>query len=612
MTPEHYLEALLMLPGMGRPTVSLDGKFVAWMWTRTAPTAEVYIAPTDGSTPPVRMTDTPENTYFVDWTPDSKAILVEQDKEGNERVQLFRVDVDKPLVMHPLTESEPNYFIRGGQLHPNGKWLVYAANFDVASGDEIEQSWVYRHDLQTGERLPLAKPEKAGYFTPNLNPSGTHILYNRLDRHPAGSQVWLVDIEGKEDREILNFGDQIKTYGAWFPDSKRVLVMSETETHQRVGIWEMGAAPNDVRWLIDDPTRNIEDAYVPHGSEQIVIVEVHQARMRCSLLNPATGEETRLPQIPGNLLPLAPVGEAWVGMYYSSQQPTDAVRFSLDAVRPEAFISLTRVWERITLKVEDLTLAEDFRWKSGDGLEIQGWLYRPKETAKGTIVYVHGGPTAHSQDSINNQIQFFVNQGFNILDPNYRGSTGFSRTFRESIKIDGWGGREQEDIRAGIEALIAAGIAQPGKVGITGTSYGGYSSWHAITHFSPELLAASAPICGMTDLVVDYETTRPDLRPYSEEMLGGRPDQVPVRYHERSPINFVQNVKGRLMIVQGMQDPNVTPENVRTVADALQQVGVEYELLAFEDEGHGISRPKNQKTLYLRLQEFFESAFVSN
>ncbi|MBC7871203.1 MAG: S9 family peptidase [Chitinophagaceae bacterium] len=609
MTPEQYLEALLTLPGMGSATVSPDGKFVAWRWFRTAPTTEVYVAPTDGSTPPIRMTDTPENTYFVSWTPDSRAILVEQDKNGNERVQLFRVDLDKPLVMQPLSETEPNYFIRGGQIHPNGKWLVYAANFDVSSGDEIEQSWLYRDDLQTGERLPLAKPEKAGYYRPDLSPKGTHILYNRMDRHPGGWQVWLVDVDGKEDREILNFGDEIKTYAAWFPDSQRVLVMSETETHQRVGIWEIGAEPNNVRWLIDDPTRNLEDAYVPHGSEQIVIVEAQQARMHCSLLNPTTGEETHLPQIPGNLLPLAPVGDAWVGMYYSSQQPTDIVRFTLDAMRPEEFTSLTRVWERIALKTEDLTLAQDFRWKSGDGMEIQGWLYRPKETAIGTIVYVHGGPTGHSQDSINNQIQFFVNQGFNVLDPNYRGSTGFSRTFRESIKIDGWGGREQDDIRAGIEALIAAGIAEAGKVGITGTSYGGYSSWHAITHFSPAILAASAPICGMTDLVVDYETTRPDLRPYSEEMLGGRPDQVPERYHERSPINFVQNVKGRLMIVQGMQDPNVTPENVRTVADALQREGVEYELLAFEDEGHGISRPKNQKTLYLHLQEFFKSAF---
>ncbi len=100
-------------------------------------------------------------------------------------------------------------------------------------------------------------------------------------------------------------------------------------------------------------------------------------------------------------------------------------------------------------------------------------------------------------------------------------------TFREAIKQDGWGGREQEDIRAGIKALIAAGIAEPGKVGVTGTSYGGYSAWCAITRFPPELVAAAAPICGMTDLVVDYETTRPDLRPYSEEMMGGSPDRGP-------------------------------------------------------------------------------------
>jgi dipeptidyl aminopeptidase/acylaminoacyl peptidase len=168
---------------------------------------------------------------------------------------------------------------------------------------------------------------------------------------------------------------------------------------------------------------------------------------------------------------------------------------------------------------------------------------------------------------------------------------------------------EQEDIRAGIEALIAAGIAESGRVGITGTSYGGYSAWFAITRFPPDTVAAAAPICGMTDLVVDYETTRPDLRPYSEEMMGGSPNQVPERYRERSPIHFVQNIQGRLLIVQGGRDPNVTPENVRAVRKELEKADVPYQILTFDDEGHGISRPKNQKALYLRLAEFFKDAF---
>ncbi|MBN1579817.1 MAG: S9 family peptidase, partial [Anaerolineae bacterium] len=209
-----------------------------------------------------------------------------------------------------------------------------------------------------------------------------------------------------------------------------------------------------------------------------------------------------------------------------------------------------------------------------------------------------------------NQLQLFARYGFVVLDPNYRGSTGFGMAFREAIKVDGWGGREQEDIRAGIESLIAGGIAQAGQVGVTGTSYGGYSSWCAITRFPVGVCAAAAPICGMTDLVVDYESTRPDLRPYSEEMMGGTPEKVPEKYRERSPIHFVHNIKGRLLIVQGARDPNVTPENVHVVTAALKEADVAYEVLTFEDEGHGISRPKNQKVLYLRLLAFFSQAFL--
>jgi dipeptidyl aminopeptidase/acylaminoacyl peptidase len=533
---------------------------------------------------------------------------VEQDHDGNERARLFRVDLARPLTMAPLTEPDPHYFVRGGQLHPNGRWLVYGANFDFAKHEEIEPTWIYRHDLQTDERLPLAKPEKGGYIVPDLNAPGTHILYTRMDLHPAGQQVWLVDIEGAVDRELFNFGADRKAHASWFPDGRRVVVLAETETHRRLGVWDMATA--EVRWLVDDPARNIEGAFVPHGSDRIVVGEVRQARARASLLDPETGNEQELLAVAGNLRPLAPVGSGeWAGEYSSSQQPTDVVRFRLDSPEPDSFISLTRVWGRTSLRSSDLARAEDFRWRSVDGLEIQGWLYRPQGPARGAIVYVHGGPTAHSQDRVNNQIQFFVREGFVVLDPNYRGSTGFSLAFREAIKADGWGGREQEDIRAGIEALLAAEIAEPGRVGVTGTSYGGYSSWCAITRFPPEVVAAAAPICGMTDLVVDYNTTRPDLRPYSAEMLGGTPAEVPEKYHARSPVHFVANIAGRLLIVQGLQDPNVTPENVRAVTVALQDANVEYELLAFDDEGHGIMRPKNQRVLYRRLVDFFAEAF---
>ena len=391
MTPDEYLDALLALPKLYNERVSPDCKWVAWTWHGVGEAMDVYAAPTDGSSAAIRLTDSPENSFMVSWTPDSEAVLIAQDVGGDERYQLFQVNLVQPRVMHPLTEPSPPYFLRGGELHPNGQYLIYGANFDVDTGEEIEQTIVYRHDLETDERVALARPIKGGSSRPRLNQQGTNILYSRKDQHPSGRQLWMVDIDGKHDREIVNAGADKKAQGTWLPDGNRVLVQAETETHNRVGLWEDG---KPMRWLIDDPARNIEDAYVPYGSDQAVIVESQDAQVKVSLLNVDTGEEISLPDIAGNLIPLAPIGEgAWVGKYYSAQQVTDMVQFSLLDFKPESFMSLTRVQEHTPLTKDDLAAAESFHWTSVDGMKIQGWLYRAKGEAKGTIVCVHGGPT---------------------------------------------------------------------------------------------------------------------------------------------------------------------------------------------------------------------------
>ena len=115
----------------------------------------------------------------------------------------------------------------------------------------------------------------------------------------------------------------------------------------------------------------------------------------------------------------------------------------------------------------------------------------------------------------------------------------------------------------------------------------------------------------MTDLIVDYETTRPDLRPYSEEMMGGSPQTVSKRYHDRSPIHFISEIQGSVLIVQGMQDPNVTPQNVDSVITALRKAGIPYELLIFEDEGHGFTKYSNLVKALKRSAEFLAGKLSS-
>lgn len=607
------LDALLQMPRIFGAQVSPDGRWAAWTWMGLGENVDIFAAPLDGSQPPLRLTENGEKTVFITWLPDSSGVLVAQDTGGNERTGLYRVDLAHPLQMTALTDPAPHYFLRGGEITPDGRTLIYAANIDLASGDEIEQVCVIRHDLETGQRAEITRPQQGGYIVPQLSPDGRLVLYNRKDRHPAGEQLWLCGVDGAGDREIINAGDDKKAFGSWMPDSRRIILIAEAAAHLRVGIYD--TVSGETRWLIDDPARMIADASIANvpGANLITVIETKAARAVASLLDADSGLETRLPQLTGTLIPLAPAGDGlWAALYYSSKQPSDIVLCDPLHLDPNAFISVARVWDYVKLKREDLTQAEDFRWTSIDGREIQGWLYRTAlSPSRGAILYVHGGPTAHATDNVSAEVQYYASQGFDVLVPNYRGSTGFSLEFQESIKQDGWGGREQDDVAYAAKALIEAGIAQAGKIGVTGTSYGGYTAWHQIVHTPTDWIAAAAPVCGMTDLVIDYETTRPDLRPYSEEMMGGRPDQVPDKYHQASPINFVSNIKGRLMIVQGMNDPNVTPDNVHVVQKALDQNGVEYELLAFDDEGHGIVRPSNLRKLYPALAGFFASAFES-
>ncbi|MFQ5918445.1 MAG: S9 family peptidase [Thermoplasmata archaeon] len=604
------LDALMALPTIFWGRVSPDGAHVALMIHRLHPALDVFDLRPDGPGTLEALTDTPERTVLKGWAPDSRSVLVAEDRGGNERQTLYRIFLDEPGRFHRLTEAEPDHYLRGGELTPRADALVYAANFDWQAGREIETFQVVVQDVETGDRTVIASPAKRGNVYPSVSPDGRWVLYNRRDRHPAGTQYWIVGIDGTDDREVLNFGDEADVLATWTFDGRVAFLTDSLDgvRQERGSVGLFDPASEAMEWVLrpeEDP-RNIEAIGSPHPREHLVLQETREAQDRSFLRDLRSGEEVLVGSTRGTLTPLGPLGgDEWAGLHYSSTNPTDVVAFDPKKLDPQRLRKLTDVLSLSSVRRQDLTPAEGFRWKGRDGLALHGWLYRPTSPSGKTVVNVHGGPTAHSRDALNPQIQYLCSRGFTVFDPNYRGSTGYGVPFRELIREEGWGGEEQEDIRAGIQALIAGEVARPGAVGMTGTSYGGYSSWWAITHFPPEEVAAAAPVCGMTDLIVDYETTRPDLRPYSEEMMGGSPEEIPEKYRARSPVHFVRDIRAELLIVQGMQDPNVTPANVREVEDRLDEAGIRYEKLVFEDEGHGIFQIANQKVLFPRLAEFF-------
>ena len=590
--PERLLDALLNLPQVYGPGLEERGRLLAWTQIGGEATPQVWARPAGKRAKKLSAGET--FNFFENFLPRGEGVLYEADP-GDERTALYaaRTSGERKL----LSEPHPPYYRRGAALHPERPWLFFGANYDFEKGTVIEPTWIWRKDLETGEHRRLAAPERAGTYGLELAPDGRQLLYDRRGPHPGSREVWVVDVEGNEDRRVLSAGRRGKARATWTRDG-RLFYLVEEGTARKVGLADLAGARQDV---LEEAGFSIESVFRLENTPYLGVYAVENARGYTLVLTQKGEVLKKVGPEDGELRLLGIFEGDWVAYHQSSTRPADLVRLTDGGLE-----SLTGI---DALVPEGLVPAEDFFWKGSDGTPLHGLFYRAKGRPKGTIVLVHGGPTARASRWLSPEVQYYLARGFHVFLPNYRGSTGYGRAFQEKIKETGWGGLEQEDIETGIEALIAAGLAEPYRVGVTGTSYGGYSSWWQITHAPRRLVAAAAPICGMTDLVLDYETTRPDLRPFSEEMLGGSPKEVPERYHERSPIHYVDQIEGDLLIVQGALDPNVTPENVRAVEARLKAHGIPYEKLVFEDEGHGILKKENRRVLYRRLADFFGRAF---
>ena len=298
---DTFLDRLLQVPQLYGAKISPDGNFVAWIWAGLAETTQLWVAAASGAEPPRCLVGDDWDCDSLRWGPDSRSIVYARSKDGDERVGLHQVFLDGRAPT-ALTEDRPDYYIHGGQLAKDGRTLLFSANVDD-NGAEIEPTWVYVQDGPKGRRRVLARPQRAHYGWPLLSPDDHHVLYDRNDPDPAGSQLWLTDLAGSFDREIVNVGAGKKADGAWSPDGQSVVVVAEAATHRKVGLWRL--ASGAIEWLVDDPQRAVADADWPKRSAEIVVDETSEARPRSFLLDPVSKRERPFgPFADGQLTPV--------------------------------------------------------------------------------------------------------------------------------------------------------------------------------------------------------------------------------------------------------------------------------------------------------------------
>ena len=246
---------------------------------------------------------------------------------------------------------------------------------------------------------------------------------------------------------------------------------------------------------------------------------------------------------------------------------------------------------------------EPLSFVARDGLKIYGYLTCPIVEKKNLplVLYVHGGPFCRDSWGYDPVVQLLANRGCAVLQVNYRGSSGYGKTFLAAGNGE-WGGKMQDDLIDGVQWALDRGIADPKKIAIFGGSYGGYAALVGAT-FTPDVFCCSIAMCAPSNLITVLQTLPPywSLAQW-EQRIGKLSDEKFLK--SRSPLFSIENLRIPLLLAHGANDVRVKQSESEQFVAALQEKGIPYEYLLFPDEGHGLGRQENRMKYYAAVEKF--------
>ncbi|WP_106495403.1 S9 family peptidase [Lentibacillus sp. Marseille-P4043] len=252
---------------------------------------------------------------------------------------------------------------------------------------------------------------------------------------------------------------------------------------------------------------------------------------------------------------------------------------------------------------DDMVEPEVISYKSYDGMEIESLLFKadPELDNGHTIFWPHGGPQAAERKTFRSMFQCFLNRGYSIFAPNFRGSTGYGSSFVKLVEQD-WGEGPRLDCVAGIEWLFANNISDRDKLFLVGGSFGGYMA--LLLHGRhPEYFKAVVDIFGPSDLFTFVNSVPPHWKPIMERWIGD-PERDKERFVKDSPVTYLDGMVKPMLVIQGAKDPRVVKEESDQIVEKLRDKGRDVDYFVMEDEGHGFSKKENEIKVYNLMLDF--------
>jgi dipeptidyl aminopeptidase/acylaminoacyl peptidase len=614
-TNESASEVIARKDIFGNPTrtsaaISPDGKHIAFIAPHHG-VLNVWVAPSGSlNDAKVITSDTKRGIRSFRWARNNSQILYTQDTGGDENWRVYLTDIT-------TAKTTP--------LSPEGKIQARIEATSIAKPNEILISLndrnpqlhdVYRVNLQTGDRTLAMKNEGYAAFTAD----DSLTLRLAMKQTPGGGMdLFRIAAGGAVDSEpVLRIGpeDALTTQPLGFDTSGATFYLLDSRARDKAALATLDLATGKTAILVESPKADVQRLLVHPLSGKIQAVAAEYLRNDWLIVDETVKADLDFLN-----------REAKGDWQITSRSDDDKLWIALvdRLIEPVAFWAYDRGAKTFTkmfstrpnLDGAPLTRMHPLEISARDGLVLPSYLTLPRDADPDgdgkpaqplpMVLYVHGGPWARDSYGYNSTHQWLANRGYAVLSVNYRGSSGFGKSFIEKATHE-FAGKMHDDLIDAVTWTIDKGIARKDKIAIMGGSYGGYATLVGMT-FTPSTFACGVDIVGPSNLVTLIESFPAYWQPFMEMSWYKRvgDPRTPAGKQlllERSPLTRVDKIQKPLLIGQGANDPRVTRKESDQIVSAMKTRDIPVTYVVYADEGHGFARPENRISFYAITDNF--------
>ena len=589
-------ELLFGNPKRSSPQLSPDGKYLAYIAPDDKNILQVWLQ-TLGKEDDRQLTDDKKRgirAYF--WTYNPEQLIYLQDADGDENFHLYSVNIQTNTVRDltpfqgvkaqviDLDHEFPDEILVGLNLNNPQKFDVYRVNLNNGAveleADNPGNIVGWTADAQFQIRAAIAA-------TPD---GGSELLYRE-----SAQQDW---------ETLRHWGPDDSGGAVMFADDKTLYIMGSHEANaQRLLALNLDTKEETV--IAQDDQYDVGGVVIHPTERRIQAVSFYRDKLEWQVLDESIAadfeaiSQVRRGQFSISSRDLADLH--WVISYLTDDGPVYYYLYERES-RSSTLLFSNRP------ELENLPLApmEPVSYSARDGLTIHGYLTRPSagDAPYPTVLLVHGGPWARDIWGYSPTVQWLANRGYAVLQLNFRGSTGYGKSFVNAGNRQ-WAATMHDDLIDGVNWLIDQGVADSQKTAIMGGSYGGYATLVGLT-FTPDVFACGVDIVGPSNLITLMQSIPPYWAPLMamfQHRVGNLETEAEF-LKSRSPLFFVDRIEKPLLIGQGANDPRVKQAESEQIVEAMSRSDKPVQYALYTDEGHGFARPENRLHFYAIAEEF--------